>query len=83
MLLLSPSCGGPAGPRTNDVQVTSFAPRGPIDRSEPITIRFDKPVVGEDRVGQPADPRAISVSPPFAWTGHWQDQRTLVIDPTD
>ncbi|HSK01316.1 MAG TPA: MG2 domain-containing protein [Kofleriaceae bacterium] len=79
--MLLASCGGPAGPRTNDVQVTSFAPRGPIERSEPITIRFDRPVVGEDQVGKPADPRAISVAPPFAWTGHWQDPQTLVIDP--
>ncbi len=78
--LLLASCGG--SPRANDVQVMSFAPKGPIEKTEPITIRFDKPVVDEAMVGKPADPRAIAVSPAFAWTGHWQDQRTLVIDPS-
>lgn len=75
------SCGG-SGPRANDVQVMSFAPNGPIEKTEPITIRFDKPVVEEAQVGKPADPTTVTVSPAFAWTGYWQDQRTLVIDPS-
>ena len=75
------SCGGAT--RGNDLQVLSFAPQGPIERDQPITIRFDKPVVPEQLVGKPADPSTVHVSPAFAWTGHWQDQRTLVIDPKD
>ncbi len=64
------------------VQVMSFAPQGPIEQPEPITIRFDKPVIAEALVGKPADPGTVSVSPAFPWTGYWQDQRTLVIEPS-
>ena len=79
--LLLASCGG--GTRANDIQVMSFAPKGPIQKTEPITVRFDKPVVDASQVARPADPRAISVAPAFAWTGYWQDARTLVIEPSE
>ena len=55
LFLLLATCGG-SPPRGNDVQVMSFAPQGPIEKTEPITIRFDKPVVAEPMVGKPADP---------------------------
>ncbi len=82
LLLASCSGGGGAARGNNDVQVMSFAPKGSIAKAEPITIRFDKPVVEEARVGKPADPDTVTVSPAFPWTGYWQDQRTLVIDPS-
>jgi len=72
------ACGGPTKP---DVQVMSFTPSGTIDKAETIVIRFDKPVIDVKLVSKPADPRTVTVSPAFAWTGFWQDQRTLVIDP--
>src|ERR1043165_1300296 len=68
--MLLASCSGSGGTRVNDVQVMSFAPKGPIDKPEPITIRFDKPVIEEALVGKPADPQAITVSPAFAWHGY-------------
>ena len=82
LLLLLTTCGGSPRSGGNDIQVMSYAPQGPIEKTEPITIRFDKPVVGEQLVSKPADPQSIAVAPAFAWTGYWQDQRTLVIDPT-
>ena len=61
----------------------SFAPKGVIDKAETIVIRFDEPVVDEAKVSKAADQALVKVSPAFAWNGFWQDQRTLVIDPSD
>ncbi len=61
----------------------SFAPEGVIDKAETIVIRFDEPVVGEAMVSKTADQALVKVSPAFAWNGFWQDQRTLVIDPSE
>lgn len=74
------SCGGtPKG----DLQVMSYAPQGPVDKAEPVEIRFDKPVVDESMVGKPADPSTVTISPTLAWKGFWQDRQTLMIEPTD
>jgi len=61
----------------------SFTPEGAIDKAETIVIRFDKPVVEQAMVSKPADPATVRVTPAFAWKGFWQDQQTLVIDPTE
>ena len=58
---------GCGGSKKGDVQVMSFAPQGPVDKAEAVEIRFDKPVVGESMVGQPADPGAVRIEPAFAW----------------
>ncbi len=65
----------------NDVQVMSYSPQGPVDRAEPIVIRFDKPVVPESEVSKSVDEDDVAVSPAFEWKGYWQDAQTLVIDP--
>jgi uncharacterized protein YfaS (alpha-2-macroglobulin family) len=77
------SCGGGTTPRSRELQVMSFAPSGVIDKAETIVIRFDEPVVDEALVSKTADQTLVSVSPAFAWSGFWQDQRTLVIDPSE
>ncbi|MBL9019038.1 MAG: hypothetical protein JNL83_32925 [Myxococcales bacterium] len=74
---------GCGGSKKGDVQVMSFAPQGPVDRAEAVEIRFDKPVVGEAMVGQPAAPGTVRVEPAFAWKGFWQDRQTLAIEPTE
>ena len=79
-LALLLSCGG--NPH-RDVQVMSYSPEGAIEKAETIVIRFDKPVVAEALVSKPADPKTVVVTPAFRWSGFWQDQRTLVIDPTE
>ena len=74
---------GCGGSKKGDVQVMSFAPQGPVDKAEAVEIRFDKPVVGESMVGQPADPGTVRVEPAFAWKGFWQDRQTLSLSPTE
>ena len=73
-------CGSNA-PR--DLQVMSYAPRGTIDKVEPIEIKLDRPVVAADMVGKPPAPDAIAIAPALAWKGYWQDRQTLVIEPTE
>jgi uncharacterized protein YfaS (alpha-2-macroglobulin family) len=77
------SCGGGGNTRSRELQVMSFAPEGVVDRAETIVIRFDQPVVDETMVSKTADQTLVKVAPAFAWNGFWQDQRTLVIDPTE
>src|SRR5688572_28559825 len=74
------SCGG--GSSANDVQVMSFSPTGAVDGDATITIRFDRPVVDEPRIAGAVEPELVVVSPAVPWRGFWQDQRTLVVDPT-
>ncbi|MGE3546474.1 MAG: MG2 domain-containing protein, partial [Kofleriaceae bacterium] len=76
---LVPGCGG-GGPR--DLQVMSFSPQGAIDKTEPLEIRFDKPVVDEAMVGTRVSPELITIGPSVEWNGFWQDRQTLMIEPT-
>ncbi|MGE0549418.1 MAG: alpha-2-macroglobulin [Kofleriaceae bacterium] len=73
------SCGG-GGPR--DLHVMSFSPQGPIDKTEPLEIRFDKPVIDAAMVGTPVSPGTVTIGPEVAWKGFWQDRQTLLIEPT-
>ncbi|MBA2541843.1 MAG: Ig-like domain-containing protein, partial [Deltaproteobacteria bacterium] len=82
-LALLLSCGGGGSPRSRELQVLSFAPSGVIEKAETIVIRFDEPVVDEGAVSKTVDQAVVKISPAFAWNGFWQDQRTLVIDPTE
>lgn len=74
-------CGG-GNAAKGDLQVMSYAPQGPVDKAEPVEIRFDKPVVDEAMVGKPADPTSVTIAPAVAWKGYWQDRQTLSIEPT-
>ncbi len=60
----------------------SYGPQRPIDKPEPIELRFDQPVVPAELVGTPALPTTIAVSPAFPWKGYWQDRQTLVVEAT-
>ncbi len=80
LLVLGLSCGGST---RRDLKVMSYAPQGPVDKAEPVEIRFDKPVVDERMVGKPADPNTVKLQPAIAWKGYWQDRQTLVIESTE
>jgi alpha-2-macroglobulin len=71
------SCGAQA---RRDLMVTAWSPAEPVDDSAPIEVRFDRPVVDAGEVGGAVDPDAIAVSPAVAWTGHWQDRQTIVLE---
>ncbi|MGE0400680.1 MAG: alpha-2-macroglobulin [Kofleriaceae bacterium] len=81
LLLLVAACGGGQQPAKTDLQVMSYGPQGPVDKAEPVEIKFDKPVVAEAMVGKPADPLAVAISPSVPWKGYWQDRQTLTIEP--
>ncbi len=67
----------------HDLQVMSYSPQGAVDKVQPVEIRFDKPVVGDDMIGKPAAPTSVTIAPSIAWKGYWQDRQTLVIEPID
>ncbi|HEX4455683.1 MAG TPA: MG2 domain-containing protein [Kofleriaceae bacterium] len=66
----------------HELHVMSYGPQRPIDKAEPIELRFDQPVVPAELVGTPALPDAITVRPAFAWKGYWQDRQTLIVEAT-
>ncbi|HEY4182337.1 MAG TPA: MG2 domain-containing protein [Kofleriaceae bacterium] len=76
--LLVTGCGGN---QKSDLQVMSYTPSGSVEKTEPVEIKFDKPVVDEAMVGKPADPAAVAITPAVAWKGFWQDRQTLAIEP--
>ena len=75
--------GGCGAGRPHDLQVMSYAPQGPIDVAEPISVRFDQPVVGDAQVGKPAVPGVVAIVPAVHYKAFWQDRQTLVVDVTD
>src|SRR5262249_19824393 len=79
-ILVATACGGNTH---HDLQVMSYAPQGPVDKSQPVEIRFDKPVVDDAQVGKPADAASVKIAPAIAWKGFWQDRRALVVEPTE
>ena len=82
LFVLIASCSG-GQQQKGDLQVMSYGPQGPIDKAEPVEIKFDKPVVDEAMVGKPAGPSAVAITPTVAWKGFWQDRQTLSIDPDE
>src|SRR5688572_3283005 len=78
---LALSCGSARQQRPKDLDVTSYTPEAPIEATESIEIQFDKPAVAETEVGRPIDPAWLAIRPAVAWTGHWRDRQTMVIDP--
>ncbi|MGE5185074.1 MAG: alpha-2-macroglobulin family protein, partial [Acidobacteriota bacterium] len=81
VLLLAAGCG--SSPAPHDLQVMSYSPQGAVDKAQPVEIRFDKPVVGEDMIGKPAAATSVVIAPAIAWKGFWQDRQTLVIEAID
>jgi hypothetical protein len=79
-LALAVGCGG--HPSQHQLHVMSYGPQRPIDKAEPIEMRFDQPVVPAELVGSPALPTTIAVSPAFPWKGYWQDRQTLIVEAT-
>ena len=85
LLAILAACGGttsrqPPLPERGALEVMAYSPTAPIDKPEPVSIKFDKPVVDDAAIGMAADPRTITVSPAVPWQGHWQDRQTLVIE---
>jgi uncharacterized protein YfaS (alpha-2-macroglobulin family) len=78
---LAVSCGSARPKRPKDLSVMSYSPTEAIDAAQSIEIQFDRPVIEVDQVGRPVDPGWISIAPAFAWTGHWRDRQTMVIEP--
>jgi uncharacterized protein YfaS (alpha-2-macroglobulin family) len=75
------SCGS-ARHKPRDLAVTSYSPTEAVETAEAIEIQFDRPVIDEALVGRPADQAAVTLAPAFAWTGHWRDRQTLVVQPS-
>jgi hypothetical protein len=78
LLVLVALAGCAARPR-RDLHVVAYAPQGAIDVAEPISVRFDRPVVGDAQVGKLAAPGLVSIAPAVHATAVWQDRQTLVV----
>src|SRR5215831_12138618 len=77
--VLAAACG--ASTRAHDLVVTSYSPQAEADDASTIALKFNRPVVGAGEIGTPAAPGTVTITPPVAWTGHWDDRQTLTIEP--
>lgn len=78
---LSLSCGGKSK-KTASLVVSSYSPSEESTGSEPIQLRFDQPVVGDDQVGETLTAAPVAVEPAIQTTAYWLDRQTLVVTPT-
>lgn len=56
---------------------------GAIGRSDAIRVRFINPTVGSDQVGQKVAANLFSVSPSIPGDAVWEDDRTILLQPTE
>ena len=76
------SCGGSGSGTPRDLGVLSHTPTDArVDAGEPIAIRFDKAVVGEDAIGVVVAAAPVALAPPVAIEARWSDRQTLTVTP--
>ena len=76
----SKSGSGPGG----ELHVVSFSPELPVlDSREPVQVKFDKPIVGDDQVGKRLSVSPVGFAPPVAVEARWLDRYTLLVTPTE
>lgn len=64
------------------VQLLSFAPtEASFDAQQALTWVFDRPVVSDKAVGEPADASWLQIRPKASVALHWHDRQTLVLKP--
>ena len=81
-LSLALACGGSGTSQPRDLTVVSHTPGDERpDASEPFQIRFDKPVVGEEQIGQTLAQAPVSIEPAIEFKAQWTDRQTLVVSP--
>lgn len=56
---------------------------GAIGRGDAIRVRFVHPAVGTDQVGKQVASKFFSVSPAIAGDAVWEDDRTILLQPTE
>lgn len=56
---------------------------GSIGREEPIRVRFVNAAVSQAQVGQSVDPDVLNISPSISGKPVWEDDRTIVLQPTE
>jgi alpha-2-macroglobulin len=81
--LVFAACGGSSSSPPRDLRVVSHTPaEARSDATEPIQIRFDKPVVNEELIGKPVTAPPVAIEPAVAVQAQWIDRQTLVVTPT-
>ena len=65
-----------------DLLVTSFTGRSGEDAAEPIRFRFNRAVVGADKVGVKLGSPPVTIAPLVPIEARWEDPQTLAIVPT-
>ncbi|MBK8557830.1 MAG: hypothetical protein IPL65_19715 [Lewinellaceae bacterium] len=56
---------------------------GDIGRTDPIRVRFVDAAVGQDKIGKPVTESIFSVSPAITGTPIWEDDRTILLQPSE
>ncbi len=54
---------------------------GVISRGSEVKIRFNAPVIAEDKIGSEVDKKVLNISPSVEGKASWEDDRTIVFTP--
>lgn len=79
--------GTPVSSDSNEViqprQILAAYPVQDVARKEPLRFQFINEAVGADRVKQPLEPGAVTLTPAVAGKARWEDRRILVFEPDE
>lgn len=88
IVLIASSCKKPDAPRAKVMSDKVFAyiyahTSGTISQSEPVKVRFTKPVVTTDKIGTTAEAGIFAIRPAIKGNATWLADNTLVFEPTE
>ncbi len=85
IVFFATSCKKPDAPRAKVMSDKVFAyiyahTSGTISQSDPIKVRFTKPVINSDKIGTVADPGVFAIRPAIKGTAIWAEDNTLIFE---
>ncbi|HRI61338.1 MAG TPA: MG2 domain-containing protein, partial [Saprospiraceae bacterium] len=86
VFILFDSCGKLAKNEAYYLAISKYVyayTSGAIGRDDAIRVRFINPTVGADQIGQKVAGNIFSVSPAIAGDAVWEDDRTILLQPTE
>ncbi|MFT4664762.1 MAG: hypothetical protein ACI9XB_001710 [Gammaproteobacteria bacterium] len=88
IVLFTTSCKKPDAPRAKVMSDKVFAyihahSSGTISQSDPIKVRFTKPVVSSDKIGTAAASGVFAIRPAIKGTASWTADNSLVFEPEE
>ncbi|MGF1511218.1 MAG: hypothetical protein ACFB9M_17130 [Myxococcota bacterium] len=76
-------CSGPDDASLPSIRIVEASPRGSVEETGPIRVRFSSQVVAEDRVGVPTSTKLFVISPSLEGVFRYVGPATLEFQPSE